>query len=324
MLNNTPKISIIIPVFNLEGYITKCIQSLLQQTYSNIEIIIIDDGSTDKSWSIIQSLVQKDNRIVAKHQNNGGTARARNAALELVSGDYVTFVDGDDTLIYNTLDKNIKYLIEDNELDWVSFPVIRVDEYGNRKKNTKDYNHYEISTNQIVNGKDFLSYFYERKLSGLCCGTIYRWSSISNIRFPAGEYYEDSFFFCETLWTTQKGMLSSVGQYLYLERSGSSQSAEMDEPHLLSTLHSAERKIRHFKDTFPEELNLITKIEDDYYYFFKLFSSKKIIGSKKIYLEYCNNFHVPHRRKWLTEIKLIIYKIVGYKNIRKFTKLFLK
>lgn len=324
MLNNIPKISIIIPVFNLEGYITKCIQSLLQQTYSNIEIIIIDDGSTDNSWKIIQSLVQKDNRIVAKHQNNGGTARARNAALELVSGEYITFVDGDDTLTCETIKKNVKYLIEDEDLDWVSFPIVRVDEHGNRNENYKNYKHFEVSINQIVNQKDFLSYFYGGKLSGLCCGTIYRWSSISNIRFPAGEFYEDSFYFCETLWTTQKGMLSSEGQYLYLERSGSSQSAEMDELHLLSTLHSAERKIRHFKNAFPEELKLITKIEDDYYYYFKLFSSKKIIGSKKIYLEYCNNFYAPHRRRWLTEIKLIIYKIVGYKNIRKLAKLLLK
>lgn len=324
MFVNNPKLSIIVPVYNLEKYITKCIKSLQRQTYKNIQIIIIDDGSSDKTWETIQSLIQQDNRIIAKHQNNGGTARARNAGLELVNGEYVTFVDGDDTLTERTIEDNIKYLINNKDLDWVSFPVKRVDENGNLKEKTKGYTHHEINTDEIVNRKDFLSYFYRGKLSGLCCGTIYRWSSISNIRFPAGEYYEDSFYFCETLWTTQKGMLSSSGQYLYLERSGSSQAAEMDKPHLLSTLHSAERKITNFKIAFPIESDLIKKIEDDYYYYFKLYTSKKVTGAKEIYLEYCNKFHVPHKRRWFIEIKLIVYRIIGYKNIRKFIDTFLK
>lgn len=117
----SPKVSIIVPVYNLENYITKCVQSLLQQSYRNIEIILVDDGSTDGSLRILQELSKTDNRVIVKHQENGRTARARNYALESVKGEYITFVDGDDYLTPDTLEKNIRYLIEDNTLDWVSF-----------------------------------------------------------------------------------------------------------------------------------------------------------------------------------------------------------
>lgn len=317
----SPKISIIVPVYNLENYITKCVQSLLQQSYQNIEIILVDDGSTDGSLGILQELSKADNRIIVKHQENGRTARARNYALESVKGEFITFVDGDDFLAVDTLERNIRYLIEDDTLDWVSFSIIRVDEFGNRKTSSTTYGNFEVTDNVIIPKDCFLSFFYNKKLSGLCCGTIYRWNSVKRIIFPVDEYYEDSFYFCETLWVTQKGMLSSEGCYLYLEREGSSQFAQMDKIHLISTLHSAERKLFHFKEAFPNDMKIILEMEDDYYYYFKLFFSKAVIGADEIFLEYCREFNVPHKRRWLTELKLAIYRTVGYDKVERYIKL---
>lgn len=313
---HSPKVSIIIPAYNIENYIRKSIESILQQTYKNFEIIIIDDGSTDNTWNILQSMALSNNRIIILRQQNGGTAKARNKALEYVSGDYITFVDGDDTLTSETIEKNIKYLIDDPQLDWVSFPIIRINENKEYANNKTHYKNFYSSNDKVVFQKDFLRYFYYGRLSGLCCGTLYRWSTVKNIRFPNGEYYEDSFYFCETLWTTKKGILTTHGKYLYLIRDGSSQSAALDYPHLLSTLHSAKRKLYHFKKFFPDESKIISKIQDDYYYFFKLYFYKKVPHADKIYNEFCNSFNVPHRRRLPTEIKLLLYKAIGYNNIK--------
>lgn len=89
-------VSIIVPVYNVEKYIEKCVRSLLKQDYGNIEVILVDDGSPDKSGYIIDGLKEKDNRIVVIHQDNHGVSSARNAGISVASGEYITFVDGDD------------------------------------------------------------------------------------------------------------------------------------------------------------------------------------------------------------------------------------
>ena len=93
---NNILVSVIVPVYNVEKYISKTVKSLINQDYNNIEIILVDDGSPDKSGEIIDNLALKDNRIVVIHKENGGVSSARNAGLKAATGEYVTFVDGDD------------------------------------------------------------------------------------------------------------------------------------------------------------------------------------------------------------------------------------
>ena len=93
---NNILVSVIVPVYNVEKYISKTVKSLINQDYNNIEIILVDDGSPDKSGEIIDNLALKDNRVVAIHKENGGVSSARNAGLKVAAGEYVTFVDGDD------------------------------------------------------------------------------------------------------------------------------------------------------------------------------------------------------------------------------------
>ena len=92
----TEKITVIVPVYNVENYLNKCLDSLINQTYKNLEIIVINDGSTDNSGTICQEYAQKDNRIVYIEKENGGLSDARNAGLDRMTGSYVTFVDSDD------------------------------------------------------------------------------------------------------------------------------------------------------------------------------------------------------------------------------------
>lgn len=90
------KISVIVPVYNVEKYLERCVESIFKQTYKNIEIILVDDGSTDNSGKICDKFLKKDERVKVIHKENGGLSDARNAGLEILSGKYIMFVDSDD------------------------------------------------------------------------------------------------------------------------------------------------------------------------------------------------------------------------------------
>ena len=102
------KISIIVPVYNLEKYLPRCLNSVCNQTYKNLEIILVDDGSTDKSSDICDNWAKKDSRIIVIHKKNGGVSSARNAGIKKATGEYIHFVDGDDWLELNCYEKIVE------------------------------------------------------------------------------------------------------------------------------------------------------------------------------------------------------------------------
>lgn len=110
------KVSIIIPAYNVEKYIHRAIESSINQTYNNIEILIVDDGSTDNTWNIISSYCKKDKRIIAEKQPNQGVSSARNKALSMATGDYVLFIDSDDWISDNCVERLINVNQENNKI----------------------------------------------------------------------------------------------------------------------------------------------------------------------------------------------------------------
>lgn len=109
-------VSIIVPAYNIEKYIGRCLESILNQTYKNLEIIVIDDGSNDKTVQIIDEYAKKDKRIIAMHKKNGGVSSARNLGLDIASGDYIGFVDGDDQ-IENDMYETLVTMLENENAD---------------------------------------------------------------------------------------------------------------------------------------------------------------------------------------------------------------
>ena len=139
-------VSVIIPVYNVEEFIFRTVESVMNQDYKSIEIILVDDGSPDNSAKIIDELAKKDDRIVCVHKENGGVSSARNAGLRIASGEYVTFIDGDDWVE----PKYISYLlnlVESNKC-----------EIGMNKNNYSDYNtkSNEEEYRSVVDGKNML------------------------------------------------------------------------------------------------------------------------------------------------------------------------
>ena len=121
------KISVIIPVYNVEKYLDRCIKSVLNQTYTDFELILIDDGSTDKSGEIADSYAKSDSRVIVKHVKNGGSSSARNIGLDIASGEYITFIDSDDYVDSDYLETLEKNMTDDVDL------VATQAEYSNEK-----------------------------------------------------------------------------------------------------------------------------------------------------------------------------------------------
>lgn len=128
---NSLLISIIIPIYNVERYLPKCLNSVICQTYSNLDIVLVDDGSSDKSGIICDEYAQKDSRIQVLHKKNEGVDKARFSGLNIANGDYVIFVDSDDWLCDNDILRKMVVKAEETRADYVEMGMQRViDKHG--------------------------------------------------------------------------------------------------------------------------------------------------------------------------------------------------
>ena len=310
-------VTVIVPCYNLENYIETSLKSILCQTYKNLEIIIIDDGSQDNSVSLIKNLQKNDVRIKLITQTNRGAANARNVGLDNASGQFILFLDGDDLLSPDSIESNIKILNEDSSFDWVAFPIIRIDKNGNKIAKKGIFND-KIYNNEIIYSVDYIKTFNEGKLSGVCCGCLYRRSVIKNIRFPENEFYEDSFFFTDLLAYTSKGFLSDKGIYYYVYRQGSSQLQKYDFKHLQSRYNLTNYRLKNFRMKFPKDEEIYKKWEDDFYYFLKNEVSKRTKGSDYFFNLFCTQLKRKPKIKLNKEIKYYLYRILGYRFFKVF------
>ena len=120
-----PKISVIVPVYKAEKFLSACIESILNQTYHDFEVILVDDGSPDSSGQICEEYAKKDSRIKVIHQKNAGVAASRNVGLDIAVGEYITFVDSDDYIQFQMYEKMLKCAL-DNDCDFVMCDCMKV------------------------------------------------------------------------------------------------------------------------------------------------------------------------------------------------------
>ena len=313
---STPKVSIIVPVYNLADYIENTVVSLLAQTYQNIEIILIDDGSKDASLSIIERFAASDDRIVYTSQANGGAAKVRNAGLALATGEFVTFVDGDDMLSPNTIADNIGHF-SDDKVDWVAFSIKRVNAEGQYIESKGIYEDFVIRGNERLSSESFVPYYYQRRLSGVACAAIYRKSSIYSISFVEGKYYEDSIYFIDLLCNTKNAILSPKGEYLYVDRDGSSQKAKLDYKHLESDFFCFSRRMTQFRELYPQYESYYSQQENIYYYYLKNEVAKGTEGAEFFFQQFKLAMRAPLKIDLKKELKYYIYKVLGYNSIRR-------
>ena len=182
---NEYTVSVIVPIYNVEEYIDKCIESIINQTYENLEIILIDDGSTDKCPEICDAYAIKDKRIKVIHKENGGLSSARNSGLDICSGDYIAFVDGDDWIEPNTYEQMLKVLISKN-VDIVYYAVKKV--YSNGKEEIC-FRYYDNEV--VLSAKEVVKDLLLDKIGSQVWKCLYKKHLWNNVRFPVGRLYED-------------------------------------------------------------------------------------------------------------------------------------
>ena len=208
------KISIIIPVYNAEVYVSECLQSALNQTLKEIEIICIDDGSTDKSLEILKTFAEKDDPIILIHQPNGGLGKARNTGLSKASGEYIMFLDSDDFLELNACELAYEQITKNND-DVVLFESYEFID-GNKTQKTS-HNRLKYFNDGYKTGASFHFYDLKKRFVSGCevWYKIYKKSFLdkNNIRFHDIHFLEDVPFYFQVI--TQANTVSILNQKLY-------------------------------------------------------------------------------------------------------------
>lgn len=204
-------VSVIIPVYNVEKYLCKCLDSVLAQTYTNLEIILVDDGSPDACGQICDQYAQKDSRVKVLHKANGGVSSARNAGLDLATGKYIYFMDSDD-YIQPILCQRIVELLEQHDVDIVTFDCWRVTERGKLLGGT------ETIDDGLIVPEVALAELMRGNINNYAWNKIYRRHIFQDIRFPEGQVWEDVAISYKLLLKARRIYCCNEKLYYYLQR----------------------------------------------------------------------------------------------------------
>lgn len=185
--NERPLVSVVVPVYNVENYLEQCISSILAQTYENIEIILVDDGSPDRSPAICDSYANSSDRVTVIHKPNGGLSSARNCGIALAQGDYITFVDSDDILHPEFIMKTLDAAVTLNA-DIVTVQLLRFGASTDPSKWPAGGKASTISKTELLS--KILS-MVDPAIDNCAPGRLYRLSLFRKIQFPVGLLYED-------------------------------------------------------------------------------------------------------------------------------------
>lgn len=212
----THLVSIIVPIYKVEPYLRRCLDSIVNQTYTNLEIILVDDGSPDKCPQICEEYAKIDKRIIVIHKENGGLSDARNAGLDRCSGEYISFVDSDDIISVNSIQMMMKLAKED---------VLVISNI--KKFNGEDY----LYRNRLEITGACTTYSSDELLITLCkedptylrsvCGKIFHKKYFSNLRFAKGKLYEDMYINYLLYNSIPQAIFINVPLYYYRCREGS-------------------------------------------------------------------------------------------------------
>ena len=203
-------ISVIVPVYNNERYLHQCINSILEQTYTNLEIILIDDGSTDTSSQICDTYGQKDARVKVFHQANSGISVARNVGLDLASGEYIAFVDSDDFLDKNMY-KQLMHILEVGNADMAICNFHQIDESGNQ------FDRPSSIVDEVVEPYLILERLAEKRgwVYIVVWNRLYKRKVFENVRFPVDKLHEDERVALPIYTACKKVALTASAYYYY-------------------------------------------------------------------------------------------------------------
>ncbi|HJA72724.1 MAG TPA: glycosyltransferase [Candidatus Limosilactobacillus faecipullorum] len=242
-----PLISVIIPIFNVESYLRRCLESVRVQDYKNLEVILIDDGSTDSSGKIADEFVKADERFKVIHQLNGGLSNARNCGLDIMSGEYVTFIDSDDYVTHDYVSFLYQLLVQTNfEAKMSLCSLMDVFPDTGRKINCGD------DSQAILSGKECIEKMCYHDLVDTCAyAKLCRSEMYKDIRFPEGKVFEDIATSYQLFMKAEKVACGFSAKYFYEIRSNSIVTGEF-KPNKLDLLEMTDKMAKDVTERYPE------------------------------------------------------------------------
>lgn len=207
-------ISIIIPVYNVEKYLSRCLDSVTTQTYTNLEIILVDDGSTDNCGKICEEYVQKDGRIKVIHKENGGLSDARNVGIQQATGKYITFIDSDDDVANEYIEYMYELLSKNNtKMSIATYTVVSKE---------KKINAGEGYTEKVLTTEECLDRMLcEEGFSISACAKLYKKELFDKVKFPVGKLNEDNGTTYKLILQCEKIAYGNKSVYNYYKREDS-------------------------------------------------------------------------------------------------------
>lgn len=249
-MRETPLVSVIVPIFNIETLISQCVESLLDQTYPNLEIILVDDGSTDSSGDICNSFEFQDARVSVLHKENGGLSDARNVGIAASSGEFIALVDGDDYVSPSYVEHLVSGCLE-NGVDLSVIGYKKVVPGGSAVLSTVD----RSADWTVLERHDALEeLFYQGRLTTSAWAKLYRRSLFKDISYPVGEIWEDLAVTYRLFGRVDRIAVSDAQEYFYVQHPASI-TAQSGFERRRSGLKFAAEAVEYVRETDPSLLS---------------------------------------------------------------------
>lgn len=298
MKQNNDLISIVIPIYNVEKYLKRCVDSVINQTYKNLEIILVDDGSTDNCGKICDEYAKKDKRIKVIHKKNGGLSDARNAGIDVSKGRYLSFIDSDDFVdkrfigtLYNNLINN------DADLSLVK--------YYSFSKNEDVYETMEDEKITVLSRDEYFNLIYEEPVNSVVAwNKLYKKEIFNEIRYPVGKINEDEAVIHYIIGNISKIVISNLELYYYFQRNDSIM--KKDKKNNIDRTNFIYDRINYFKENKEEKTD----------YFYKTIDTFRA-NVEQIYNE---DIQIIEKKKYLIMFRKLIkeYKTQSIKQTLKY------
>lgn len=294
------KVSIIIPAYNIELYIKECLESIINQTYKNLQIIVINDGSTDKTLDICSNI--RDSRIEIINKKNGGVSSARNAGLKKVSGEYFLFVDGDDVLDTNAVEILVK-MIETSKAD---IAICGHEKFISQYTNDV----YMSSNNNIYTSKEYFKAILAFQQNTYAWGTLIKKKYKNIVKFPENDYFEDLGTMYK-LYEQVKSIVYNPVSLVKYRQNPHSIVHTYKEKKIIDYVKYGDEICRNIEDTYPD---LKAKCNTYRCYIYIAAYSMAVDKNKKLAKEYRKKIKQYHKEIDVTDIsRLIKIKLLIFK-----------
>ena len=249
-------ITVIVPVYNVEKYIHKCIDSIINQTYKNLEIILVDDGSPDNCGKICDEYAKKDSRIKVIHKENGGLSDARNAGIDVAKGEYLCFIDSDDEVTIDYVEYMYNMIVEDNTDMAISEvkKILKKSDIANLEVKEIEHNIYE---------PEQVFYYMLLAIKGDVCAyaKLYNKKLFDNIRYPKGKVYEDSATTYKIIDKCESISYGNKKCYLYYTRPGSISKKGKFNKNEYDYIENTDEMLKFLKNKYPNLLVAVDRYE---------------------------------------------------------------